>query len=526
MAEKERFDVLVVGGGIVGCAVAREAALRGWSVLLVERDDLAAAASGRSTKLLHGGLRYLERGDLRLVREALREREITARLAPHLARPLEFVLPTRSGVRPGPRAARLGVALYDWLARPSPLPRGRRIGPAETANLVPSGGADGWSGGVLFTDRQTDDARLTVAIARAAAGRGAAIRTRAEVVSWLDRGGVVAGARILDRETGETFEVEASVSVNAAGPWADAVRALAGAGDASLRPSRGTHLVLPDLGLSRAVLFAGKRPGHRLFAIPWRGSTLFGTTDVEADASAPVEPADGEIRLLFDEARRLFPGAGLAPAAVAHAFAGLRPLVRGSGDTLALSREHRIRVEHGLVSILGGKLTTWRSIAEDAILVAARRLGRHPSRHPASAAERLPGGEEAPATDDPRFRGIDPGTVRRWIERYGSESVDLAERARDDPASREVLVPGHEARISEVDFAVEREFARGLEDVLVRRLGLEQDPDLLARAAAPAARRMRALLRWSAERESREVAGVTAEIAAVRKRIATALTTP
>lgn len=526
VAKNARVDALVVGGGIVGAAVAREAALRGWSVLLVERDDLAAAASSRSTKLLHGGLRYLERGDLRLVREALREREITARLAPHLAPPLEFVLPTRRGVWPGPRAARLGVALYDWLAGPSPLPRGHRIGAAETADLVRSGEAAGWSGGVLFADRQTDDARLTVAIARAAAARGAAIRTRAELVSWLDRGGSVDGARILDRETGETYEVQASVSINAAGPWADSVRALAGAGDAALRPSRGTHLVLPDLRLRRAVLFAGRRPGHRLFAIPWRGSTLFGTTDVEADAAAPVEPAADEIRLLFEEAARLFPGAGLVPAAVAHAFAGLRPLVRGSGDTLALSREHRVCVERGLVSILGGKLTTWRSIGEDAARVAARRLGWAPSRHPASATERLPGGDPAPAADDPRFRAIDPGTARRWIERYGSESVDLAERVRDDPASRERLVPDHPARIAEVDFAVEREFARGLEDVLARRLGLEQDPDVLERAAAPAARRMRALLGWSAERESREIAGIRDGIAAVRERIAAALTTP
>lgn len=510
----------------MGCSVAREAALRGWSVLLVERDDLAAAASSRSTKLLHGGLRYLERGDLRLVREALREREITARLAPHLALPLGFVLPTRPGVWPGPRVARAGVALYDWLAGRSPLPRGRRIGPDETAELVRSQSAAPWSGGVLFEDRQTDDARLTVAIARAAAARGATIRTRAELTSWRDRGGTVAGAIILDRERGDALEVEASISINAAGPWADEVRALAGASTAALRPSRGTHIVLPDLGLRRAVLFSGKRPGHRLFAIPWRRSTLFGTTDVAADAMSPVEPAAEEIRLLFEEAVRLFPGAGLEPAAVAHSFAGLRPLVRGEGETLALSREHRIRVERGLVSILGGKLTTWRSIAEDAVTAAARRLGRDPSPHPASAGERLPGGDPAPVPDDPRFRGIGRATTLRWIERYGSEAIDLAERVRDDPSSGEPLVPEHPARLAEVDFAVEREFARGLEDVLVRRLGLEQIPALLDRAAAPAARRMRSRLGWSPARESSEVAGVRERIAAVRERIAAALTTP
>jgi glycerol-3-phosphate dehydrogenase len=280
-------DVLVLGGGIAGSAIARDASLRGLRVLLVEKEDLAAGTSSRSTKLLHGGLRYLEHGDFRLVREALREREITARLAPHLARPLPMILPLRAGAFPGPLLARLGVALYDLLAGKSALDRGRSVSPEELRALVPALDATGIRGAVAFADRQTDDARLSLAVARDAAALGAEIRLGVSVEELLERGGRIVGARCRERSTDRAEDLSARVVINATGPWADSIRALAGAGAPALRPTRGTHLVLPSLGLSRAVMLVGKRPGHRLFAIPWRGVTLFGTTDVyDSDVEA------------------------------------------------------------------------------------------------------------------------------------------------------------------------------------------------------------------------------------------------
>jgi glycerol-3-phosphate dehydrogenase len=424
------IDLLVIGGGITGCAVARDAAARGFSVVLVEQRDLAAGTSGRSTKLLHGGLRYLEHGHLALVREALREREITARLAPALAAPLRFVVPAWPGTAPGRWTARIGVALYDLLAAHSALPRGRSVGPVEIRGLAPAL-APGCSGGVAFSDRQTDDVRLTVAIARDAAARGADIRLGVTAVALERR---PEGYRVACRDDGgSSTTLLARCVINAGGPWVDAVRRLAGPRAPLLRASRGAHLVLEGLELRAALLLPGEKRGHRLFAIPWRGAVLFGTTDVDDDADPGREEPDSEdLRLLQREAARLFPGAGLTRRNVMSAFTGVRPLIRHGGDTLAVSREHAVRDEDGLVTIAGGKLTTWRTMAMDAVDASLRHLGRAvPS--PASLLERpLPGGTIArPELDDviahemPRhaedvvFRrlpiGHDPREVRRVL---------------------------------------------------------------------------------------------------------------
>lgn len=513
-----RVDVLVVGGGIAGCSVARETALRGWSTLLVEREDLAAGTSGRSTKLLHGGLRYLEHGHFRLVREALREREITARLAPHLARPLGFVVPSRPGGWPPRVASRIGVALYDLLARRSDLPPSRGVGRDALREIVSAPIGPEWTGGVLFADRQTDDARLTIAIARHAARLGARIRTRAEAVDLLEAEGTVSGAIVRDRETGTEEAIEAGAVVNACGPVADALRERTGAKKPLLRTSRGTHLVLPPLGLERAVLFAGRNRRHRLFAIPWRGATLFGTTDVAAPPGADAASSE-EIRLLLDEARRLFPGAGLSPSKIAHVFAGLRPLLRDGGETVTASREHRIVIERGLVTVAGGKLTTWRVLGEDAAKAVGARLGRDGAPVPPSRSEALPGGDAVVSPGDPRLSGLPAGCAERLAARYGSEAPEVARIAREDPAAGEPLLPDREILLAEVDFAVRAEFARGVEDVLSRRLGLDHDPDLTAAAARPAAARMRRLLGWPPEREREQALRVEAAIRGERDRL-------
>ncbi|HEX4825293.1 MAG TPA: glycerol-3-phosphate dehydrogenase/oxidase [Candidatus Polarisedimenticolaceae bacterium] len=416
------FDLAVVGGGITGCAAARDAAARGLTTVLLEQHDLAQGTSSRSTKLLHGGLRYLEHGDLRLVRQALREREVTARLAPSLATPLRFVVPVWPGRPPSLTKVRLGVALYELLARRSSLPRGGAVSAAEIARVAPQL-APGPRGGVAFFDRQTDDARLTLAIAEDARRRGATIRTRV-ALTGLSREGDAHELACRD-EGGTVFPLRARSVLNASGAWADEIRSLAGRTAPLLRTSRGAHLVLRGVSLSAAVLLAGERPGHRLFAIPWRGATLFGTTDIEDDGVPERElPVADDLRLLFREARRHFPSAGLTRAHVLSAFTGVRPLVRGGGETLRASREHEIHDEDGLVTIVGGKLTTWRVMAIDAIDAVVRRLGLRTRSPQELLTTPLPAGDDTSLAfvrhaEDVVFRrigaGHDPHEVRRLL---------------------------------------------------------------------------------------------------------------
>jgi glycerol-3-phosphate dehydrogenase len=445
----DELDLAVIGGGITGCAVARDAAARGLSVVLLEQSDLAAGTSGRSTKLLHGGLRYLEHGQFRLVREALHEREITARLAPALARPLRLVLPVRSGVSPGRLTARIGVALYDLLAGSHVLDRGGPVPADEIYRLAPAL-STGWSGGVSFADRQTDDARLTVAIARDAARRGASIRLGVAVTGLAKDHG-----RHLVRwrgENGDESSLAARVVVNASGPWSDAVRRLAGRTQPILRASRGAHLVLEGLTLDVALLLPGLKRGHRLFAIPWRGAVLFGTTDI-ADAGDPGRDLAEieDVRELFEEARRFFPRAGLTRRRVLSAFTGVRPLLRHDGDTLASSREHRVLDEDGLVTIAGGKLTTWRTMAIATVDAVVRRLGRGGASPSLLLHEMLPGADRAEPTmeaavademarhaEDVVFRRLPIGHHRGEILRLLPSIVALmANRFRWDAGQRD-----------------------------------------------------------------------------------------
>jgi glycerol-3-phosphate dehydrogenase len=463
-------DVIVVGGGITGCAVARDAAARGLSVALLEKTDLAAGTSGRSTKLLHGGLRYLEHGHLRLVREALREREVTARLAPALARPLRIYLPILPGVFPGRLAARLGVGIYDLLAGRHPLGGGRSVGAEEIRRLVPSL-APGFTGAVEFADRQTDDVRLTVAIARDAAGRGAEIRLGVTVVALARSED---GYRVSCRdEEGRETEWSSRCVVNAGGPWADRVRALAGASRPLLGTSRGAHLVVAGLPLGTAMLLPGQAPGHRLFAIPWRGAVLFGTTDV-ADGADPGRelPEVDDLRSLFGELVRLFPGAGLTRRSVISSYTGVRPLLRHAGDPLSSSREHRVVDEDGLITIAGGKLTTWRTMAIDAVDAAARRLGLSAASPPGLASEPLVGGSD------------------------------------DAPP---------------LDAVVAHEMARHADDVVFRRLPIGHDPDEARRRLPAIVETMGRRLGWSEERKESERRRVIARLDADVRRLDEAL---
>ncbi len=512
-ARTAQTDLLVIGGGITGCGLAREAALRGLRVILLEKRDLAWGTSSRSTKLLHGGLRYLEQGHLGLVREALREREALARMAPHLARPISFVVPTRRGGHPGPLTARIGLKLYDLLAGHSALPGGRTLPADEIMALLPqiARGDNGHSliGALFFSDRRTDDARLTIAVARDAAALGAAVRLRCEVTDLLERRGAVTGVRYLDHESGEAGSIEAALVINATGPWADRLRSMAGAPDRAVRPSRGTHLVLPDLGLSSAVMMEGSRRGQRLFALPWRGVTLLGTTD-DDDAGDPdtVAPREEDVRQLLDQARRQMPSANLTPRSIISSFAGLRPLVADRGDTVDVTREHRLLNTRGMLTLVGGKLTTWRSTAERTIDYACARLGRGARGRGASAQRPLPGGAPRLSADDPRLASLPAALREHLLGQYGSEAIEVAGLARADEEAARPIADGAADIMAQVDFAVRHEMALCLEDVLKRRLSCGHLPAQMTAAAPAVAARMRRLRGWSAQREHQEISAL------------------
>jgi glycerol-3-phosphate dehydrogenase len=262
--------------------------------------------------------------------------------------------------------------------------------------------------------------------------------------------------------------------------------------------------VLPDLGLSGAVMLNGSRPGHRMFAIPWRGSTLFGTTDFD-DADPDAVVPDADVDLLLDEARRSFPRRGIDRGSVLSAFAGLRPLVRSGGDTLAVSREHRILEEGGLITLAGGKLTTWRSMSEEVVARVLERLGRKLARPGLSAERALPGGASVVRADDPRLRSIPPGSREHVLALYGSESVEVASIAAADPDAARPILPDRPDVLAQVDFAAKEEMARRLADVVLRRLPLGHDV-AAARAAGPVvARRLARALGWDQARESSEL---------------------
>ncbi len=489
-ASREPFDLLVIGGGATGLGVALDAAARGFATALVEAEDFAKGTSSRATKLVHGGVRYLAQGDVGLVREALRERALLLDNAPHLAGPLPFVLPTY-GLR-----GRLwdtwfyaaGLGIYDLLAGAARLGRTRVLGRAGTLAAAPGlrrqRELDGLVGGVRYVDGQFDDARVAVALARTAAAHGCCVLNYCRVTG-VEVGGTprrVAGVEVEDRETGRRFAVRARCVVNATGVWVDDVRRLEEPAAATLvAPSQGVHLVVDRAFFpsSAALIVPRTTDGRVLFAVPWLGKVILGTTDTPRD-QLPLEPRplDGEIDFILGEASRYLERPPRR-ADVRSAWAGLRPLVRppdAAADTKTISREHTIVVSpHGLVTVTGGKWTTYRAMAED-VLAACSREGLLPAR-PAGVTRhlRLVGAAPAGAPRTPLW--APPG-----LHLYGSE----ADVVRGMPGADRELVAGLSEAM--VRFAVRREFARTVEDVLGRRSRqLFLDAAVAAAVAVPVA---------------------------------------
>ena len=457
--EPEPWDVLVIGGGATGLGAAVEAASRGYRTLLLEAHDFAKGTSSRSTKLVHGGVRYLQQGNVALVLEALRERGRLVRNAPHLVHDLSFVVPAYDWWE-GPFYG-AGLKLYDMLAGRLGLGPSRRLGREETLALIPTLEPEGLRGGIVYHDGQFDDSRLAVTLARTLTDLGGTAVNYMPVTGLIKDNGLVRGVLAKDAENGNEHEIRSRVVINATGVFADAVRRLDDPGSPRLlAPSQGVHVVLDRSFLpgASAILVPHTDDGRVLFAVPWHGRVVVGTTDTPvAEPSLEPRPLPQEIEFLFTHAARYLTR-DPAPSDVLSCFAGLRPLVaRPSKDeTASLSRDHTLLISpSGLVTITGGKWTTYRRMGEDTIDQAAV----------------LAGLEEKPSiTADLHLHGwttraAPPAEGTAW----GSDEPALDWLAGERPGWGEPLHPRLPYRICEAVWAVRREMARTVEDVLARR---------------------------------------------------------
>jgi glycerol-3-phosphate dehydrogenase len=529
---EDEFDVVVIGGGITGAGVALDAATRGYSVALVERADFASGTSSRSSKLVHGGLRYLQNFDLGLVREALLERQLMVALAPHLVRPLPLVVPAFEGAHPD-RMVGMGLNLYDVMSVTDRRSASDRLRPRRgrrsrgNAERKASGGAAGeqgttqsarpeegesWSperhrvisgeeviellpafagqvssgreptSGYLFYDCQTDDVRLVLTVLGEAERFGAVCANRLRVTGLLERGGRTCGVRALDTESGAELEVRAANVINATGVWADQLRPEELHNEAELpriRPSRGTHLILDraDLPLvGGAIVPAGS--GRSIFALPWLGRTLVGTTDNDYEGDLEhVRPSTEDIDYLLQAVNEFF-GASLGTDDLAGAFAGVRPLI-STGDpkkSVDISRKAELyETSSGMITITGGKLTTWRRMAK----MTVDRLVERDAREAPCRTHEIPLGQAIAAEDLPRVEGVGlvgPDPYQALAARYGDAAHQvLAIAGESNPAHPELaqpIVPGLPDLLAEVVLAARNEQARSIGDVLLRRTRL------------------------------------------------------
>lgn len=472
------FDILVVGGGITGAGIARDAALRGMSAALIDRSDFGSGTSSRSSRLIHGGVRYLEHGHLRLVFEASAERGRLLELAPHLVTPLPFMWPVYEGDRLPLWKLALGLTLYDALAMFRNVDRHRRLGASGVLALEPRLRAGGLRGGVRYFDAATDDARLTLANVLDAVRLGAIAANHVAYTGGAGAAGVHV-ARAEDALTGERFEVRARVLVNAAGPWSDDVTALSGGGTtARVRGSKGAHLAVrrERVGNEHAITLVHPRDGRVMFVLPGGTHAIVGTTDTFTDATPDTVRADEkDVGYLLEGANAFFPEARLTRDDVVAAWAGIRPLIPTAGSSVAASREHVVTRSGATVAITGGKLTTYRIMAAQ-VVDAAREILRMPRRRTTTADRPLPA------------------------------------VAPPENGAREVEV-GLPYRMSALVHAIEHEMACTLGDLLIRRTRVAFETRDNGRAAARrVAPFVAPAMGWDAPAREREIARYDAEV--------------
>jgi len=495
-------DLLVIGGGIIGAGIARDAALRGLSVALVEQDDFASGTTSRPTRLIHGGLRYLELFDFGLVRSDMREREILLRIAPHLVFPLPFLLPLYRPSLWYQAKLRIGMQLYDALSLDKSLPRRRWLDRDETLVAEPSLDPDGLIGAWRFYDAQVPLVeRLVIENVVDAAAHGALVLNHARATTYVREGDRVAGALVHDRIAKADIAVRARLTVNATGPWLDrTIAPLRTASKPLLRLTKGIHIITPRTTQQAHVLFA-KRDGRLFFVLPWLDATLVGTTDTDyqgdpADAAA----TEDDVRYLQEEARRAFPNAPFDK--ILFTYAGVRALVREEGVSEGeVSRKHAL-FDHerrdgiaGALSVVGGKITAYRDIAEEVTDLAFQKLG--------SAAGPRTHGSTTATTPLP---GAD-----------GSREREIMALAKADPALASPLCAHHRSVAAEIVHAVRSEWALTIGDALLRRTDLGLGPCQGLDSVGVVAERMAALLGWDAERRRVEIDSYRREVEPMRR---------
>jgi glycerol-3-phosphate dehydrogenase len=515
----ERFDVLVIGGGITGAGAALDAASRGLRVALVETRDLASGTSSRSSKLIHGGLRYLEQFDFKLVFEALRERDLlVSKLAPHLVKPVSFLYPLYKKVVERPYVG-AGLVLYDAMeGTRRPVPHHRHLSARGALKRAPALSADRLAGAMLYYDAQVDDARYTLTVARTAAAHSAVIATRVSAVALLrDADGTrVTGARVRDEESGREVTVTAEAVVVCAGVWTDLVYELAGVqAGYRVRMSKGVHIVVPREAVQADTGMIVRTDKSVLFLIPWAERWIVGTTDTDfsGDRAEPGATAE-DVEYILSAANRVL-ARPLTRADVIAVYAGLRPLVtaiegNGSKPTTKLSREHVVDVPvPGLASIAGGKFTTYRLMARDVVDAAVADFGRDV---PASVTHQVPllGADGLAAVQPAAGRlaedyGVSRETVEHLLGRYGTLAEEVLQLTRSDPGLARPLAQGHPYLRAEVVYAVTHEDALHVDDVLVRRTRLFiESADSGTTAAADVSSIMGRLLGWNRRKRASE----------------------
>ncbi|HEX6630156.1 MAG TPA: glycerol-3-phosphate dehydrogenase/oxidase [Gemmatimonadaceae bacterium] len=519
-----RFDVLVVGGGITGAGIARDAALRGLRVALVDRGDFAGGTSSRSSRLVHGGVRYLEHGHVRLVFEASRERRLLLRVAPHLVRPLAFTWPLYRGGRIPRWKLLAGLTLYDALARFGNVGRHRRLSAAEVLRAEPALARDGLLGGARYWDAATDDARLTLATVLAAADADATVANHCAVRALTHGGGRVTGAVVADRFGAPDRPVRADVVVNATGAWTDELLALDdGAPHAQVRGTRGAHVLVPRERVRNAgaVTLLSPVDGRVMFVLPAGQFTLVGTTDTRTTvAPEEVRATEADVAYLLASTNALFPEAALVRDDVVSAWAGLRPLVAagqaGDASEGRLSREHALTWSRsGMLTVTGGKLTTFRSMAAEAVDAVIAKLHRRAGQ-PLTQRRTYPGGdflslagEEAAATTAIG----DPEAAVRLVRAHGARWRRVWALTEQDRRLRERVDPELPYLAVEVVYAVRQELACTPGDVLLRRLPLAFETRDHGRAALDRVIDLMApLLHWDAATRAAMRADYEAEI--------------
>jgi glycerol-3-phosphate dehydrogenase len=522
----EVFDLVVIGGGITGAGVARDAALRGFKTALVERTDFAGGTSGKSARLVHGGLRYVETLEFRVVMEACAERRTLDAIAPHLIVPIAFTYPIYHSPSRYARV-RLGMWMYDALGLYRNVHSHERLTAEELAQAEPAVSRADLVGAVRYYERRADDARLTLSTIQSAMRHGALALNHAEVLGLLKSQGRAAGVTVRDQVSGQVLEVRGRQVVSAAGVWNDDVRGLDEGGAApSVRPNKGIHVIVPRdrLPINGVVDFPAVGPKRTMYAVPWRHTCLIGTTDDDyAGDLDDVHALATEVAWILDSANHTFTGASLVPADVISTYAGLRPLIASSQAAYRAPREHHVSTSRsGLISIAGGKLTTHRAMAKDVVdRVAAqlqRRVPCRTAREPLDAQAATPeslaalrAGVESMATD----AGAEE--AQHLISTYGSDCWQVLRLAGERPELKRHVVDGLPYRYSEVAHAVEDEMACTLGDVMIRRLRLiHEAPQQGLPQAAEIAAFMAPYMGWNAADVLRQVDAYRGQVALTR----------